>query len=120
MESLKNKNYWDGNKNKLIRYYFYMSKGLDLFNNFRYIFMAIVGLYYVLHLHQPVFMLLMFLTIIPILIVVGWVSVHHINIVIEWINIKFSTHYAKYSFELSERTVKAMEDIRNALVKDND
>jgi len=103
--------YWSGNKNKSIRYYFYLTRGLDIFNNFRYVIMAIIGVYVLLKFTQPILLLVMFAISIPILLVMGYYSVHHIGRVIDWLNVKFSTHYGAYQ-------IKLLEEIRDAL-KDN-
>lgn len=100
--------HWRGWKNKAIRYYFYMSKGLDLFNNFRYVFMAIAGLYIALKLKNALWLLAMFGISIPILMVAGYVSIHHIGKVVDWLGVRFGTHYSLYNFKL-------LEDIRDAV-----
>ena len=111
--------HWQGTKNKLIRYFFYCNRGLDTFNSFRYVLMAIFGIYYTLHLHQPVWLILMFVISIPILIITGYYSVHHVGKVIDWLNVKFSTHYGKYSIELQESVVSTLKDIREDLRTNN-
>lgn len=102
------KEYWDGNKNKAIRYYFYCQRGLDLFNNFRYVIMAIFGVYYTLKLHNSWWLLIMFFLSIPFLMYIGYWSVHHVGKVIDWLNVKFSTHYSLYQ-------IKLLEEIRDGI-----
>jgi hypothetical protein len=106
--------YWHGTKNKLIRYYFYCQRGLDLFNNFRYVIMAIFGIYYTLKLKNPDILLGMFLFSIPLLMFIGYWSVHHVGKVIDWLNVKFSTHYSLYAIKLQEE----IRDAVQKLVKD--
>ena len=100
--------YWHGSTNKLIRYYFYINTGLNVFNNFKYLVAAIIGIYWALHLHAPLILIVMFLASIPILGIIGYYSIHHINKVIDWLNVKFGSHYSIYQIEL-------LEDIRDAL-----
>ena len=111
-EDPKKHEYWNGPKNKLIRYYFYCQRGLDLFNNFRYVFMAIFGVYYTLKLKNPDILLGMLLASIPMLMLIGYWSVHHIGKVIDWLNIKFSTHYGMMNIDL-------LTEIRDELKKNS-
>ena len=109
---------WTGTKNKLIRYYFYCNRGLDVFNNFRYVIMAVFGIYYTLHLHQPLWLIGMIIISVPILTIIGYYSVHHIGKVIDWLNIKFSSHYGKYTYELMENQLSELKEITRELKRD--
>lgn len=105
--------YWDGNKNKFIRYYFYMSRGLDLFNNFRYVFLTIFGIYYTLKLKNAMWLITMFGISIPFLMFIGYWSVHHVGKVIDWLNIKFSTHFGMMQIDLLTEIRDAVRDRKN-------
>lgn len=107
--------YWEGKTNKAIRYWFYISRGLDLFNNFRYVFMLIFGIYYTLKLNNYGWLVTMFFVFVPILGCIGYLSVHRMGCVIDWLNVKFSTHYGKYGFELQEEIVKLLTTIKDSL-----
>jgi hypothetical protein len=109
-DNMKDK-YWDGKTNTAIRYYFYSQKGLDLFNQFRYLLMLIFGVYVTMKLSNPVWLVVMFVVSCPILILIGYVAVHHVNKVMDWLNIEFATYWSRYQFDLQERQVKAMEEI---------
>jgi hypothetical protein len=104
---------WDGKKNKAIRWYFYSQRGLALFNEFRYLFMLIFGVYVLMKMTNPIWLLIMFLVSFPILCLAGWFQVHHMARVINWLDIEFASFWSRYSFELQERQVKALEDINN-------
>ena len=107
-----NKNdYWNGNQNKVIRYYFYIQKGLALLNELRYLIMAIFALYMILKLDNIFLMPLMFLIALPVLIFLGWLDVHHMAKVREFLNIKYSTHYSKRNFDLQEQRNKILIDL---------
>lgn len=110
-------NYWTGTRNKFIRYYFYCQRGLDLFNNFRYVIMAIFGVYYTLKLKNPAMLLLMAGISIPMLMFIGYYSVHHVGKVIDWLSVKFSTHYGKYTYELMEEQLDNLKAINEKLDK---
>lgn len=112
--NIKEKN-WDGTKNKLIRMYFYQQRGLGLFNEFRYLLMLIFGAYVLLKLNNPIFLILMFLVSLPIITVIGYFQVHHMAKVINWLDVEFASYWSRYSFELSERNVKALESIEKKI-----
>jgi hypothetical protein len=109
--------YWVGPYNKSIRYWFYISRGLDLFNNFRYVFMLIFGIYFTLKLGNYAWLVVMFVIFVPILGGIGYLSVHHMGKVIDWLSVKFSTHYGKYQYELLEDQVGLLTDIKERLDK---
>ena len=109
------KQYWDGKANKVIRYYFYSQRGLALFNEFRYLFMVIFGAYVLMKLSNPWWLVVMFVISFPLLCLFGWLQVHRMAKVMDWLNIEFSTFWSRYSFDLQERQVKAVEEINNAV-----
>jgi hypothetical protein len=103
--------YWNGKTNYFIRLWMYCLRGLDVFNQWRYILMSIFALYYILHLKHIALLVGIFVICIPILCVFGWIQTHKIAKVIDWLNIKFSTHYSMYQINLQERIAKAVEKI---------
>lgn len=111
-EELKVK-YWQGTKNKIIRLYFYSQKGLALFNEFRYLIMLIFGVYVAMKLSNPVWLFLMFIISVPALIAIGFVSVHYVGKVIDYLNVQFATHWSKYSFKLQEGILEELKKINN-------
>jgi hypothetical protein len=108
--------YWNGTANRLIRYWFYIMRGLDVFNQFKYLVAAIFAMYWMLKLSNPVFIGVMFAVCVPVLFIIGYYSIHYAGKVMDWLNVEFSSHWTRYSFELQERQVKALEDI-NGKVK---
>lgn len=108
-------NHWDGKKNKAIRYYFYCQRGLSLVNEFRYLGMAIFGIYFAAKLTCPWLMAVMFLVAIPILVVAGYLQVNHMAPVINWLDVTYGSYWSKKSMEWQERQVKATEAIRECV-----
>lgn len=102
--------HWDGNKNKAIRWYFYCQRGLNLFNDFRYIFMLIFGIYITAKMSNPLLLFVMFILILPVLMIAGWFQVHHMAPVINWLDITYGSYWSKKSMEWQERQVKAAEE----------
>lgn len=103
--------HWDGNANRVVRYYFYLQRGLSVLNEARYLVLAIMGTYALLKMDNPWMMLVMFLVSLPILGALGWLYTFKMAKTMDWLNVKFSTHFSKYSIELQERQVKAVESI---------
>jgi len=103
--------YWKGKKNKAIRYYFYIQKGLELLNEFRYLIMSIFAIYYALKMDNIWLIPLMFIIALPVLIFFGWLSVHHMKKVTEYLQIQFSTHWARYQFYLLEKQITLLETL---------
>ena len=103
--------YWNGGRNKIIRMYFYQQRGLSLFNELRYLILAIFGIYVLLKLSNPLWLLIMFVISVPILIFVGWLQVHHMAPVINWLDVTYGSYWTKKSMEWQERQVKSLESI---------
>lgn len=102
--------YWNGSANKLIRFYFYSQRGLSLLNECRYLIMGVFALYYTLKLSNPLLLIVMFWLSVPVLIVLGWVQVHKVGKVVDWLSIQYSTHWGRYQYTL-------LEEIRDELRK---
>ena len=107
--------YIDGKKNKAIRYYFYIQQGLVLFNEFRFLIMAIFAIYYTLKLESPLLLLVMFVVSVPILGALGYFQLHHMAKVIEYLKINFATHWNKRNFELNEERNEILKDIKEKI-----
>jgi len=107
--------YTTGFKSLLIRIYFYIEQGLNVLNLFRNLFLGIFGVYITLKLTNYSYLILMVVISMPILAILGYYSVHKINKTKEWLNIKFSTHYAKKTFDYQEDMVKSLRQINKKL-----
>jgi hypothetical protein len=103
--------YWNGSKNKFIRYYFYVQRGLMLINEMRYLIMAILAIYAILKFSNFWLMPLMFFISLPVLGVLGYISVHHMSKVTDYLAVHFGTHFSKYSVELQEKTLLEIEKL---------
>lgn len=105
----KNLQYWDGTENKVIRFYFYSQRGLALLNEARYLIMGAFALYYTLRLDNPIYLVLIFIGALPVMIFLGWLSVHRMGKVIDYLNVRFSTYYAKKQFDIFEGILKEIK-----------
>ena len=111
--------YFGGAKNRFIRWYFYVNKGLQAFNEFRYLIMTVFGAYYLFKMHSVVLLVAMFLGSFVVLGVVGWLFVIKVNKVIEYLNVHFSTVWSKHQISLAEDTVKYLKQINESISKRN-
>lgn len=107
--------YLNGIENKVTRYYYYLNQGLNVINNFRNLFLGIIALYIALHLDSWWLLIAMFVPSILILTVVGYYSTHRMSKVIEYISLRFSTHYGIKTFDFNQRQTELLEEIRDML-----
>jgi len=107
-EDPKSHEYWNGPKNKAIRYWFYVNRGMGLVDQFKNLVLCIAALYFALKLNNPLFLVGMFVVSLPIVGVAGYIQVHHLGKILDWLNIRFSTHYSIETFEIQK-------DIRDAV-----
>ena len=105
----KEPDYWSGFWNHAIRYYFYVNTGLNVFNNFKYLVAAIFGIYILLHLKNGMWLLIMSGISIPILGVIGYYSVHYINRVQDYLNVKYGTHYSLLNITLLQEILNELK-----------
>jgi hypothetical protein len=103
--------YWDGWWNKLVRYYFYVNRGLQLFNEARYLIMSIFAIYFATKLDNIWLIPLMFVVSLPVLVFFGWLFVHKMAKITDFLNVEFSTHWSKYGYELQENIISELKEV---------
>lgn len=108
-----NNEYLAGRQNWLIRMYFYLTNGVGILNEFRNLFLGIFALYFTLKLENPLWLAGMLLVSTPVLIFAGYYNVHKISKVKEWLSMKFGTHYSIKQYELMEKQVELLEEIKD-------
>lgn len=115
---MKQQNYLKGKENAAIRTYFYINSGLTIMNNFRNLGLGIFALYFALKLTNPLYLILMVIVALPILAVIGYYNVHTMAKVIEWLSVKFSTHYGIKQYTFIEKQTQYLKKIaENTLQK---
>lgn len=108
MEKYKEPQYWNGFWNKIIRYNFYMQTGANVFNIYKYVFGSIIAIYWMTHCDNKLILISSFIIMMPVLIIIGYYSIHHINKVNNWLDVKFGSHY-------TIRQIELLEEIRDAI-----
>lgn len=109
--------YLEGTQNWIIRAYFYCSNGLTILNEFRNMFLGIIAVYFALKLTNYWYLLAMIVPCLIILTLVGWVVVHRISKVREWLGIRFGTFYGLKSFNYQKESYNLLKEIRDSLKK---
>ena len=111
------KTYDKGLLNHGVRAWFYLQRGLDLVNQFKYLAAGIFALYYTLKLEDYRLMVLLFIVAIPVLTFAGWVHTHKMAKALEWTNMVFSSYFARYNVDLAEEQNNLLKDILHELQK---
>ncbi len=111
----RSKDYLEGKENFAIRMFYYLHNGVALLNEFRNLGLGIFALYFALKLANPLWLVGMVLVSLPVLVLIGRYNVHRMAKVNEYLNTKFSTHYALKTYELNEKTVKLLSNIYKKL-----
>lgn len=104
-----------GAENRLIRYYFYVNKGLDILNQFRNLFLGIIAIYFALKLTSYWLLIAMFIPSIIGLAIVGYYSVHKMSKIMEWLNLRFSTHYGIRTYDYTKGAYEQLQEINRKL-----
>lgn len=110
--------YMPGIQNRAIRYYFYLNAGLAIVNNFRNLFLAIIGIYIALHLEAWYLLIVMFVPSVIILTIIGYYVVHKVNKVQEFLSMRFGTHYGIKQFDLQKGIYDELKEMKNMLKRD--
>ena len=91
----------------------YCRKGVGLLNEFRNLILLIIAGCYAIQITSVWIMILIFLVSLPVLMAVGWYSLHYMDKIIEELTVKYATKYARRQYD-------TMEEIKDLLKKLND
>lgn len=116
--------YDKGFLNHSVRAWFYLQRGLDLLNQFKYLIAGILAVYYMLKLDSYMVLAIIFVVSIPILTFCGWFYTHKMAKALEWTNMVFSSYFARYNIDMAEKnientsdTVTLLKEVRDLLKK---
>ncbi len=109
------KTYDKGLVNQGVRGWFYLQRGLNLVNEFKYLIAGILALYYTLKLDSYGTLIFLFVISIPILTFVGWFHTHKMAKALEWRNMVFSSYFARHNVDLAEQNVELLREIKKIL-----
>ncbi len=109
--------YFPGVENKIIRYYYYLNQGLNILNQFRNLFLGIFALYFTFHFTNPYLLAAMLIPGVLIMIAIGYYNTHTMNKVLEWIGMRFSTHYSIRQYNYNQGQYEELKEIKELLKK---
>lgn len=107
--------YMDGKKNFVARQWYYLLQGLATVDKFKNLGFLILGVYGLARFTNPWLMLIVFLICLPVLLFVGFVNTWYINKVVDFLNTELGTHWGRYTFTLSEKQIKLLEEIKEKI-----
>lgn len=110
-----NNEYNHGTKNGLIRWYYYLTQGLNFMNDFRNLFLGVLGLYFALKVDNPLILVYMTLPSLIVLALVGYYVVHHVSKVRDWLAVKFGSHYTIQQFDYTKGSYELLVKIEKLL-----
>ena len=109
------KSYDEGILNHFIRLWFYLQRGLSVFNEFKYVIAGIFAVYYTFQFNSYLWLILIFALMLPLLVIAGWFHVHKMAKALEWANMMFSTYFARHNVNLAEKNIELLEEILKEL-----
>lgn len=110
---LKDDSYNRGFKNGAIRWYYYLTQGLGFMNDFRNLFLGVLGLYIALKIDNPLLIVYMTIPSLIVLALVGYYVVHHVSKVKDWLGVKFGSHYTIKQFDYTKGSYELLKKIHD-------
>ena len=112
------KEYYEGKRNFIVRIYWYLDRGLDLLNQFKYLVGGIIALAVILKVEDSIeWMVTIFVIAVPLLILTGYLYVRYGARVLEYLNLKQATHFGQYNLKLQERQIELSEELLREIKK---
>lgn len=112
--------YYDSKIAKLVRIYWYEEQGLNLLNKFRYLIIFIMAIAVMLRVEDDLsWMVTVFIIAIPLLAMAGYLYIRYGIKVMEYLTLKFATHFGQYNLKLQERQLEVLERLTEELEKFN-
>src|SRR3990167_5273934 len=107
--------YWQGQGNRIVRYYYYAQRGLGLLNEFKYLGAAIFGVYITMKFTNPIWLAVMVIVSLPPLIIIGYWQLKRIARVSEWVGTHFGSVLGYNTYNIQVRQTKLLEEISRCL-----
>lgn len=98
-----------GGWNRAALEWFYINTGLNTFNDFKYVFAAIVGIY--LTVHYPFIAAGVALLFLPALRILGKIKIEHIAKRMDWLGVVKGTHFSNKGYEMQQETIDLLKEI---------
>jgi len=114
------KRYLEGRKNAVVKVYFYIERGLQLVNDFKYVIAGVLALYFAINLDNIIFIPITFFVALPILWLIGYIWITYAVKSMEWINIEHATFWTRYNYSLQEKQLEFLEKLCGELAELNE
>lgn len=101
-----------------IRLYFYTNKGAGVVNDFKNVGLMVLGAYIALKLDNPWLLVIMTLTSLLALTVLGWYATHHMFKVMEYLGIRYGSHFAKKTYDRQQEICDTLNRIELLIKKE--
>lgn len=105
--------FWEGPSNIFVRYWVYLSRGLDFINQAKYLIVGILALYAILKLTDPIWMAAMFIVSIPILTILGRWQLYKVSKTQEFITTTKGAVLGYNSYNINVEILKTLQEIRD-------
>lgn len=113
--------YWEGKENYFIRYWTYLQRGLEVFNQFKYYIALPYATYYTMEFMKNssvgalYWILGMIIGGLPILVIVGRYQLHKINKTTAYVNTIMGDIFQYKPMQLSIEQVQLLREIKESL-----
>lgn len=109
--------YWIGHQNKLIRYWIYALRGLQMINEFKYLIAGLISGYVILKLTNPMWMVVIGVACLPVLIVLGRWQLKKAQKVDQLVSTELGSVLKFNSYNIQVETLEILEEISKKLDK---
>jgi hypothetical protein len=107
--------YWEGPSNIFVRYWVYLSRGLDFINQAKYLIVGILALYAILKLTDPLWMIAMFVVSIPVLTILGHWQLYKVSKTQEFVTTTKGSVLGYTSYNINVKTLETLQEIKELL-----
>jgi len=109
--------YWAGKQNLLIRWWVYLLRGLEMANQFKYVLAAIISGYVILKITDPIWMVIVGVSVIPPLIILGRWQLQKASKVDQYISTEYGNVLGWNQYNVMVETLNKLKEICEKLDK---
>lgn len=110
--------YFKGWINYTIRLYYYLQEGLAQVNQAKNVILGLAAFAVLTRIEKQYWLIgLIGLSLVPVLILLGWMWVKRARKSIEYFNIKYTSTFGKYGVEMQEKQIKQQAEVIELLKK---
>jgi len=103
--------YWVGKQNLAIRWWVYLLRGLNMLNEFKYVLAAIISGYVILKITEPIWMVIVGVSVVPPLIILGRWQLQRASKVEQYISTELGNVLKWKDYEVKVETLNKLNEI---------